>query len=53
MAAALLLAVGWLAGALYASGLGRCPAEDDCWADYRDGRWVVVQQHADDRSLAS
>jgi hypothetical protein len=45
-----LLAAGFAAGAGWASGLGRCRAEDACWVDTRGGRfarWVVVPGHAD------
>jgi hypothetical protein len=47
-----LLAAGFAAGAGWASGLGRCRAEDACWVDYPGrpvARWVVVPGHADRR----
>jgi hypothetical protein len=38
---AFALFAGALAGMEYAQGLGRCPAEDSCVADYVGNRWII------------
>ena len=39
----LVAALFFFLGVEYAQGTGRCPTEDSCQMDYRDGSWHLVE----------